>query len=58
MDTTAGHLGARDLGRHVAVGAGGRGLFFTGLSMAMFVIVLVGFARTYYLKAAFGTPGG
>lgn len=57
MDTAAGRLGTQGLDRHVAVTrTGGRTFFFTGLSLAMFVIVFVGFSRTYYLKSAFGTP--
>jgi len=57
METTAGQLGTQDFGRRVAVTrTGGRTFFFTGLSLAMFFIVLVGFSRTYYLKSAFGTP--
>ena len=31
-------------------------LFFTGMPIAMVVAVFVGFAPTYYLKAAYGTP--
>jgi hypothetical protein len=31
-------------------------LFFTGVPIAMTLAVVVGFARTYYLKTAFGTP--
>ena len=52
MDTTASQLGTQDLGRRVAVTrTGGRTFFFTGLSLAMFVIVFVGFSRTYYRNA-------
>lgn len=57
METAAGQLGARDF-RPPATAArtGGGGFFFTGLSLAMFLTVLVGFSRSYYLEAAFGTP--
>jgi hypothetical protein len=33
-----------------------RHLFYTGLPIAMALAVFVGFAPTYYLKTAFGTP--
>lgn len=56
MDTAAGRIGAQDLGRPLATTRSRRGFFFTGLSLAMFVTVLVGFSRSYYLKSAFGTP--
>lgn len=56
MDTAVGQIGARDLGRPLAATHSRRGYFFTGLSVAMFVIVFVGFSRSYYLKAVFGTP--
>ena len=35
---------------------GRRGWFFTGMAIAIAVIVVVGFARTYYLKPLFATP--
>ena len=31
-------------------------LFFTGMSVALLVVVLVGFAPTYYLRGTFGSP--
>lgn len=31
-------------------------LFFTSFSLAFLLIALIGFARSYYLKTAFGTP--
>ncbi len=33
-----------------------RALFFTVLPIVMLVVVVVGFAPTYYLKTMFGTP--
>ena len=30
--------------------------FFTGMSLAMVAAVFIGFSRSYYLKAAYGTP--
>ncbi|HEV2617497.1 MAG TPA: hypothetical protein VGU63_12905 [Candidatus Acidoferrales bacterium] len=33
-----------------------RGNFYTWVAVATFLIVFAGFARTYYLKALFGTP--
>jgi hypothetical protein len=47
---------ATSLGQTAAQARSQSRLFFTLLPAAMFVAVIVGFAPTYYLKAAFGTP--
>jgi hypothetical protein len=41
---------------HVAIPRPRRSRFFTGMSMILLLIVLIGFARTFYLRAFFEVP--
>jgi hypothetical protein len=54
--TTAGGATTAEFGRTVVKTRSQGRLFFTLLPAAMFLVVIVGFAPTYYLKTAFGTP--
>jgi len=55
MDTTV-TAGALSTGRSPATRWRLDRLFYTALPIAMAMVVLVGFAPTYYLKEAYGTP--
>ena len=57
MDAATGSLASATFGQTVpSARTKGRRMFYTGLSVAMFLVVFVGFAPTYYLKTAYGTP--
>jgi hypothetical protein len=56
MESAAGGVVAADLGRPIAAPrVRGARLFYPALSVAMLAVVFVGFAPSYYLKAAYGT---
>ena len=57
MDAATGSMTTAVLDRTVpSARTRDRRVFYTGLSAAMFLIVLVGFGPTYYLKTVYGTP--
>ena len=55
MDSTLSGVGAVPAAHGLSPWARRR-IFYTGLPIAMALVVIVGFAPTYYLKTAFGTP--